>query len=64
MQVLVKITIVCPKHPRPDPKGCTNCRLVEQLSQDWATVQARRESVLARIREAAKAKAVVLSEIG
>jgi hypothetical protein len=63
MQLLAKLTIQCPKCERPDPKGCTNCRLVQQLEQDWGTVQARRESVLARIREAAKSKAIVISEI-
>jgi hypothetical protein len=63
MRMLVQISLHCPKHERLDPEKCTNCRLVEDFTREKGVIDARRESLLARIREAAKVKAIVISEI-
>jgi hypothetical protein len=63
MRLLAQLTIKCPTHERPDVQKCTNCRLVEQFAQEKSVIDARRDALLARIREAAKSKAIVLSEI-
>jgi hypothetical protein len=63
MHVQVRLTIACPTHERPDRERCTNCRLVEQLEQEKKTLDARRESLLEKVRAAASAKAIKLTEI-
>jgi hypothetical protein len=64
MHAQVRITIACPTHAeRSDAGRCTNCRLVEQFEQEKKTLDARREALLEKVRAAAAAKAIKLTEI-